>query len=81
MGEKPTDLEVQLIRAIKGTGLAQRELARLCGVNQGALSRFLSTNPKDRRTFSLATADRLCKTLGLELVQTRKPRLKKRTRR
>ena len=77
MSDKPTDLEKRLIKAIKATGLGQREMARLSGINQGALSRFLSTSPENRRSFSLVTADRLCKTLGLELVQTKKPKCSK----
>ena len=74
VADKPTKLEKKLIDAIKATGLSQSELARLAGVNQGTLSRFLADNVAERRTLSLPTADKLCQVLGLELVQTRKPK-------
>jgi len=74
MADKPTELEKKLIDAIKATGLSQSELARLAGVNQGTLSRFLADNSVGRRTLSLPTADKLCRILGLKLVQTGKPK-------
>jgi len=75
MGEEPTRIEMQLIRAIRASGLTQKELSELSGIDQGALSRFLTGNTKVRRTLSMPTADKLCRVLGLELVQTHKPKL------
>lgn len=81
MKQPPTKTEKQLIKAIKSAGLSQNELARISGVDQGTLSRFLTDDVRERRSLSLATADRLCRVLGLELVQTRKPKLGKRNNR
>ena len=81
MGEKPTRIEKQLIRVIRASRLTQKELSELSGVDQAALSRFLTENAEVRRTLAMPTVDKLCRVLGLELVQTRKPQLKKRRRR
>ena len=70
MSEKPAKIERQLIEAIRASRLTQLELAKLSGVDQGTLSRFLSEEMESRRTLSLPTADKLCRVLGLELVQT-----------
>ena len=80
MSGKPNDLEKQLIRAIHASGLTQVELQAITGVHQGQLSRFLAKDPEKRRTLSLATAGRLCKALGLELVPRRKGRKPKKGR-
>ena len=77
MAGKPTKLEKKLLDAMKSTGLSQSQLAKLTGVDQGALSRFLTNDVAERRSLSLPTADRLCRVLGLELVQTRKPKCPK----
>lgn len=77
MADKLTKLEQKLVDAIEAAGLSQSELARLTGINQGALSRFLSKDIEERRSFSLPTADKLCQALGLELIQARKPKCPK----
>ena len=66
-----TQLEVQLIRVIRKSGMSQNKLAKLSGVTQGALSRFLSKDATTHRSLSLSTADRLCRTLKLKLVRTK----------
>ena len=63
MKQPPTKTEKQLIKAIKSAGLSQNELARISGVDQGTLSRFLTDDVRERRSLSLATADRLCRVL------------------
>ena len=73
MDKKPTALEQQLIRHIRDSGLLQLDLARLSGVSQPALSRFLEEDPLKRRSIHLPTADKLCRALGLELVKTKDP--------
>ncbi len=74
MGSKPTKIERQLIEAIRASGLTQEDLAKLSGVDQGAISRFLTADLKARRSLSLPTADKLCRLLGMELVQVQKPK-------
>ena len=63
--------EKAILNAIKEAGLTQVELAARSGVSQGLLSLFLETAPSKRRTITLPVANRLCKALGLELVQTK----------
>ena len=77
MAGKPTRIEKILIDAIKDSELSQSELARLTGINQGVLSRFLTKDVAERRSLSLPTADKLCRVLGLELYRTRKPKRSK----
>lgn len=74
--KKPTDLENVIRDAIIATGLTHNEFARISGVPQPTISRFLDADPMRRRTITLPVADRLCKTLGLRLVAA--PEKKKR---
>ncbi len=64
MAGKPTKLEKKLVDAIRDTGLSQSQLAKLAGVDQGALSRFLANDVAERRSLSLPTADRLCRSIS-----------------
>lgn len=69
------ELEKVILKAIEDAGLTQVELAAKSGVSQGLISLFTESDPVKRRTITLPVADRLCKALGLKLVQTK--RLKK----
>jgi transcriptional regulator with XRE-family HTH domain len=53
-----------LIRAIRDTGLSQREVARVTGVDETLVSRFM----RGLRQPSFETIDRLMDGLGLEVV-------------
>jgi len=70
------EFEKTILKAIEETGLTQVELAAKSGVSQGLLSLFLETEPSKRRTITLPVANRLCKALGLELIQTKKTNFK-----
>jgi transcriptional regulator with XRE-family HTH domain len=75
MGIKPKEMcefEKLILNAIKEAGLTQVELAAESGISQGLLSLFLELDSSKRRTITLPVANRLCKVLGLELVQTKK---------
>lgn len=77
MGIKPRticEIEQIILEAIKDSGMNQVELAAKSGVSQGLLSLFLESDPSKRRTVTLPVAERLCKALGLKLVQTKKIR-------
>jgi transcriptional regulator with XRE-family HTH domain len=59
-----------LIQAIRDTGLPQREVARLAGVDEGLVSRFL----RGLRQPNFETIDKILDALGLEVVvQPRRP--------
>jgi transcriptional regulator with XRE-family HTH domain len=64
--EKPSD---QLRRIIAESGLSRYEIARRTGVDESALSRFMS----GERGLTTDSIDRLAPALGLELV-ARKPK-------
>jgi len=66
------EFEKTILNAIKEAGLNQMELAAESGISQGLLSLFLESNPLKRRTITLPLANRLCRVLGLEIVQTKK---------
>ena len=75
MGIRPKEMcefEKSILKAIEEAGLTQVELAAESGVSQGLLSLFLESAPSKRRTITLPVANRLCRVLGLELVQTKK---------
>jgi DNA-binding Xre family transcriptional regulator len=59
----------QLKGALNGSGMTVYRLSRESGVDKAVLYRFLSG---ERRTLTLATVDRLCKCLGLELKSGRR---------
>ena len=52
---------------IKRDGRSLYALAEVTGVNRGVLSRFV----RSERDIGMATADRLCKALGLKLTKGR----------
>ncbi len=57
----------QLRQAIRDSGLSYYRLARECGVNDGALSRFM----RSERDLTARSIDRICSYLGLELRQSK----------
>ncbi len=67
-------MERIILKAIKESGMTQLELSAKSGVPQPTLSRFMSEDPKNRRTITLPVADRLCRKLGLALVKKRNRR-------
>ena len=66
------EIERVILKAIEESGMSQVELANKSGVSQGLLSLFLEPDFSKRRTITLPVADRLCRALGLKLVQTKK---------
>ena len=61
---RPTPLTDGLRRAIRDSRLSFNELARLAGVGQPQISRFMA----GERDLTLAVASRVCQVLGLSLV-------------
>jgi plasmid maintenance system antidote protein VapI len=59
----PTLAETILAK-IKDSGMSQYRLAQESGVSTPVISRFVS----GQRTLTLETADKLCRVLGLKLV-------------
>lgn len=62
-----------LRRAIQESGLTTTELAQHTGITQPQLSRFV----RGIRTLTLPAADKICRHLGLRLVQQAAPGKKK----
>lgn len=60
---RPASLGDQLKEAIRRSGKTSYQLSQETGVSQAVLSRFLG----GARDITLGTADKLCKSLGLEL--------------
>lgn len=69
------EFEKVILRAINEAGLTQVELAANSGVSQGLISLFTELDSMKRRTITLPVAEPLCRVLGLELVQTKKPKM------
>lgn len=66
-GESRPPLTARLRAAVKESGLSFNEIARLAGVEQSQLSRFMG----GKRDLTLAVASRVCLALGLDLVSVR----------
>ena len=68
MSKKPKKLDPTLAETIrtkiKVSDLSQYKIAKDSGVDSGTLSRFVS----GERSISIETADKLCKVIGLKLV-------------
>ena len=58
------ELRATVREALWARGISQRDLARLVGVTEGAISRFL----KGEREASFETIDKILDVLGLEIV-------------
>jgi transcriptional regulator with XRE-family HTH domain len=58
----------RLIQAIRDTGLNQREVSRVTGVDETSISRFM----RGHREMSFKTIDQLLDALGLEIVIRRR---------
>lgn len=59
----------QLKAAIRDSGLSLNQISQRSGVGTPTLSRFM----RGKRTLTLYVAERLCRTLGLDLVRRSKP--------
>jgi transcriptional regulator with XRE-family HTH domain len=72
VSKKKTKIDPTLAEVIKSkmesSGLSQYRIAKDSGVSSGVLNRFMS----GERTVSLENADKLCKALGLKLVDVEK---------
>ena len=66
------EFEQVILNAIEESGLTQLEIANKSEISQGQLSLFMVSDPSKRRTITLPVANRLCKALGLKLIQTKK---------
>lgn len=68
MSKKKTKLDPTLAETIRKkiqvSELSQYKIAKESGVDSGTLSRFVS----GERSISIETADKLCRVLGLKLV-------------
>jgi transcriptional regulator with XRE-family HTH domain len=64
MTEQP-DVVEQLRTYIQDCGMNPREVAQRSGVAESQLSRFL----RGQRDLNLATVAKLCRVLGLELIE------------
>lgn len=64
-------ITAELLRVLEESGMSRYEIAQRTGVEQSALSRFLT----GERTMTLATADRLCAGLGIHPRLSRARRL------
>ena len=73
MARRQPDIEGQFRGAIRKAPMSLNELADLCGVDKGILSRFV----RGERSMTLTTAARLATILGVEL----RPRKQRRKRR
>jgi transcriptional regulator with XRE-family HTH domain len=72
-GMKPTnDIEEQLRQAILGAGMSRFRLARLSGVAEAVLSRFVNR----KRGVTMETGARLARVLGLTLKRGSRPKAK-----
>ena len=58
-----SDIEKQLIKAIKASGMSLNQLATMADISEGILSRFVNA----KRGITLTTASKLIDVLGLEL--------------
>jgi transcriptional regulator with XRE-family HTH domain len=58
----------RLIQAIRDTGISQREVSRITGIDETLISRFL----RGEREMSFKTIDRLLDGLELEVVVRRR---------
>ncbi len=56
-------VSAELRRAIRDSGQSLCQISAACGVDDGALSRFM----RKRRGLTLRSVDALCRHLGLEL--------------
>jgi transcriptional regulator with XRE-family HTH domain len=59
------NIEKQLKDAIKNSGLTRYQIAKVSGVHEGALSRFVH----GKRDIGIKTAAKIAKTLNLKLIK------------
>lgn len=70
MAKQSTDIEAQLLQAIRSSGMTRYRLAKISGVSEGILSLFVNGH----RSLTLPTAAKLAKALNLELRPKKKGR-------
>ena len=70
MSKQPTSVSQQLREAILTAGVTRYRIAKDTGVNQAALSKFV----RYLTSLDLATVDKLCDYLGLELAEKNRGR-------
>lgn len=70
MAKRKESASEQLREAIRAGGQSLCQIAKACGVDDGALSRFM----RDERGLTTRSVDRLCQHLGLELRPIKKGR-------
>jgi transcriptional regulator with XRE-family HTH domain len=58
----------QILQAMRDSGLTQREVSRVTGLDETMLSRF----NRGQREMTFKSIDQLCERLGLELVIRRR---------
>ena len=63
MGKRLSDIEQQLRKAIRQSGMSRYRLSKLTGVSDGVLCNFVT----GKRGLTLKTAAKLAKALRLEL--------------
>ncbi len=61
------DIEIQLRKAIVGSGMSQYEIAKRSGVTKAQLSLFVN----GKRSLTLTSAAKIARVLGLELRPTK----------
>ena len=67
------DIEKQLKQAVLKSNMSRYRIARESGLTESQLSYFVN----DQRTLTLPAAAKLAKTLGLELVQRKSKKAKR----
>ena len=73
MAREIDDIEAQLKEAILSSDLSRYRLAKLTGVSEGQLSRFVMDKADPRhRTLTMESAARLARVLGLTLKTSRR---------
>jgi plasmid maintenance system antidote protein VapI len=77
MSKQETYLEKEIRAAIKASGLTIYRVAKVSGVSQPILCRFVNK----KRGITLATASKLTQALGLELTQKKSKKAKRKPRR
>lgn len=65
---RPKDMSMFFLSITKGGGMRILELAERAGINGGSLSSFINGS----RNLSYQSLDKLCETLGVEMVTVRK---------
>ena len=76
MSKKPLTFTEQIRKLIDESGVSRYRIAKDCGIDQSAISRFMS----GERGMNLSDLDKIAAYLGLEITQRRKPNTKERSK-